>query len=240
MSSTQAARPHPPSSRRSAEARAQGHLPRAPLAGVLFALLSLLLSLWALAPRVFVLLTRLLREPLELAARGQAVAAEARLAQLLGELTGACALALLAIVVGVGGGLFVVQGPAFASSSRTHGVVFPALSLSRTASALWCVGLLLITALALGQFFACAFEGALRRASFSSATLPALAAAWAGQLGALSVAALLVDVAFARARFFASLWSTRREFQDEQRLALGPAEPRAARERARRAFWAGT
>ena len=33
--------------------------------------------------------------------------------------------------------------------------------------------------------------------------------------------------------------STRREFQDEQRLALGPAEPRAARERARRAFWAG-
>ena len=77
-------------------------------------------------PRVFALLTRLLREPLERSrARGRRRGgSEARLAQLLGELTGACALALLAVVVGVAVGLFVVQGPAFASSSRTHGVVF--------------------------------------------------------------------------------------------------------------------
>jgi flagellar biosynthesis protein FlhB len=192
---------------------------------LLLALLSLLFSVWTLAPRVFALLTRLLCEPLELAARGQAGAGRALLAQLLGELTGVCALALLAVFVCVGAGLFVVQGPAFAGSSRTHGVVFPALSLSRTASALWCVGVLLITALALSQW-----------ASMSRATLPALCAGWAGQLSLLSVSALLVDVAFARARFFASLWLTRRELQDEQRLALGPAEPRVARERERRAL----
>ena len=229
MSSAQAARPHPPSSRRSAEARAQGHLPRAPLAGFVFALLALLASVWALSARVFALLTRLYGEPLALAASGRAPAAWARGVQLLGELGWACAQALLAVVVCVGGGLFLVQGPAFARASRAHGVVFPRLALSRTASALWCVGLLLITALALSQW-----------RSFGRATLPALAEAWAGQLALLSVAALLVDVAFARARFFASLWLTRREYRDEQRLAHGPAEPRAERERERRAApWAG-
>ncbi|MEY4511146.1 MAG: hypothetical protein RLZZ450_3268 [Pseudomonadota bacterium] len=221
MSEAHAARPHPPSSRRSAEARAQGHVPRAPLAGPIFVLLSLIASVWALGPRAFRLCTSLLREPLELAARGASVPARERALFLLRELSVVCAPALVVVVVSVALGLFVVQGPAFVSS-RGRGTSFPALAISRTASALWCAGVLLIVLLALSQW-----------ASFELRTLGASATAWAGQLAALSVGTLLVDVAFARARFYASLWLTRHEHLDEQRAALGPPDVRAARERER-------
>jgi len=225
MSQDHAARPHPPSSRRSAEARAQGHLPRAPLAGSVLVLLSLLASVWSVGPRAFGLCTFLLREPLELAARGHATAARERAVQLLGELAGVCAPALVAVVVSLVLGLIVVQGPAFTHGSRGRGASFPALSISRTGSALWSVGVLLIASLALGQW-----------ASFDLSTLGAFAGAWAVQLVVLSVGALLVDVGFARARFHASLWLTRRAYHDEQRAALGPPEARAARAEQRRSF----
>jgi hypothetical protein len=226
MSSDHAARPHPPSSRRSAEARARGHLPRAPLAGLVFALLSLLAGSCALAPRVWALSLRLAREPLELAARGHGTAAQARATQLLNELSFTCAPALVAIVGSVALGSFVVQGPSFVGSSQARGSSFPPTSLSRTASALWCLGVLSIVLLALSRW-----------ASLELSTLGAEASAWATQLTVLSLAALLVDVAFARARFHASLFLTRREYHDEQRAALGPPEARAARGRALRSFF---
>lgn len=227
MSEDHAARPHPPSSRRSAEARAQGHLPRAPLAGFVLALLSLVASVYAHGPRVLARSTSLFREPLELAAQGQSALARERALFHLSQLLTLCAPALVAVVVSVAVGLVVVQGPAFAGGPRVLGS-FPALSVSRTASVLWCAGVLLIASLALGQW-----------ALLDLRTLGESARGWAGQLVVLCVAALLVDVSFARARFQASLWLTRREFHDEQRAALGPPEARAARARQRQSFFHG-
>jgi flagellar biosynthesis protein FlhB len=59
--------------------------------------------------------------------------------------------------------------------------------------------------------------------------LPALLASWASALVALTALCLVTDIAFARARFFASLWLSPREYLDDQRATFGAPELRRAR-----------
>lgn len=199
-----AARPHAPSAQRIADARASGHVPRAPLLW-LAGLLALSAVGAALGPRFGSLLRALWSDLLS----GGAVDVWGRLHGLLALL----AWSLGAIFVLLLGVVWLVQGPAFAAWSRR--AQFEALRPDRTASALWACGLCLLTGFALTDALA----------GF---------AAWAWGLALLSLACLLIDAAFARARWFASLWLTRREYVDQQREQAAAPALVAARNRARR------
>lgn len=224
MTDRAAARPHPPSSRRIVEARASGHLPRAPLAGFGLALLALLACTATLGPRAAGLCADLLRVPVALVGTGAALQAQARAGELVQQLAALVGVALGSVVLAVALGVFLVQGPAFAQLSRpsTASASFAKTSISRTASVLWCLGVVLISALSLSRW-----------RELAQGNLTSLLAAWAQQLALLSAALMVVDIAFARARFFASLWLTRRERDDELRDAYGAPELRAARRQAR-------
>jgi len=119
----------------------------------------------------------------------------------------------------------MAQGPAFTGLGTHDRARFGPLSPSRVASGLWCLGVCCLGASGLASWD-----------TLSLVSLPAAATSWALSLALLSVLCLVVDVGFARARYFASLWLTRREYQDEQRADFGHPQVRAAREQARRAF----
>jgi flagellar biosynthesis protein FlhB len=209
-----------------AEARRSGHVPRAPLAGFGSALLALLAGVWWLARDCAGLATALLREPLALTVRSDGAAAARRAAQLAHALLGQCALLLTLVTLTVMLGTWLVQGPARGlrlGGGRSSS--FPRLPVSRLASALWCVGACCITGLTLSRWPA-----------FSLRTLPALASAWALPMALLSGLTFAIDVAFARTRYFASLWLTRSQYRDEQRADFGDPRVRIAREQARRAL----
>jgi flagellar biosynthesis protein FlhB len=143
----------------------------------------------------------------ERALAGQDVSAQLRS---IGATLGWCALAVWLLILIVS---LLAQGPSFVSQRKE----FAPLRVDRTAGALFA---LCITGLS------CAFV--------ADAVRLELNASWLWILALVSAACLVVDIALARARWFASLWMTRREYKDEQR-DQGPApEILAARKRARR------
>ena len=208
-----------------ADARASGHVPRAPLVGFGSALLAALGAAFWLGPSLARSCRELLSVPLALAAVGKAAQAHARTAQLLTAIERDLACALLAVVLCVGLGTLLAQGPAFARLSSFVASRFAPLTPSRTASALWCLGVLFIALLTLSEW-----------ARFDRAVLVELSCALAARVALLTVGCMAIDVAFARARHFASLWLTRREQLDEQRAHYGAPEVRVAREHARHAL----
>jgi flagellar biosynthesis protein FlhB len=192
-----ASRPHPPSAQRVLEARASGHLPRAALLWLAGAL-GLLAVGAAVGPNLGERLRASWSEELLRAAAGEPTHVRERLAALSSLLAGSLAV-ILALLLGVG---WLVQGPGFASwARRTH---FERVGLDRTASLVWALGLVLLTGFTLADF-----------------------ASWAWGFALLSVGCLVIDVAFARARWFASLWLTRREYVDMQREQAPAPEVRA-------------
>ncbi len=217
------ARPHPPSEQRIAEARAAGHLPRAPLTGLAAALLGLFLCASLLGPRIVHLCRELFEAPLTLSAHGKLAEALARAGASVRELFGLVALAGLALFASVVLGVGLAQGLAFAPLASPRARAFARLSPDRTAGALFALGLTLLAALSLADAL-----------WLERATLGSFARSWAERVALLGLACVVIDASFARARFFASLWLTRREYFDEQREAFGAPEIRAARARARR------
>ncbi|MDB4974794.1 MAG: hypothetical protein JWN48_3135 [Myxococcaceae bacterium] len=217
-----AARPHSPSAQRIAEARASGHLPRAPLVGFAGALLALLAGTALLGPAIAQRTAALLRGPLELAAAGRSREAHAQAELLLQQLARSAGLLLGLGCIAIALFTLLAQGPSLARLSSSRSLRVASLRPSRTASALWCVGLCVIVLTTLASW-----------TELERATLSQWAVALATELALLTVACSAIDIAFARARFFASLWLTRREYLDEQREQLGAPELRAARRRAR-------
>ncbi|HEY6882236.1 MAG TPA: hypothetical protein VI299_29600 [Polyangiales bacterium] len=202
-----AAGPHAPSSQRIAEARASGHVPRAPLSWVtgLLALLVVVVPQRSAFQRE---LLALFREPLQ-------AGDPARAWDSVRELALRCAWSLTLVFVLVAGATWLVQGPAFAAGTRKK---FRKVRLDRTASALWAGAVALLAAF---YAFAAVQLSVEQVGSFGF---------W---LAFVSVACLAIDVAFARARWLSSLWMTRREFLDEQREQGPLPELVAARKRAR-------
>lgn len=209
-------------------ARAAGHVPRAPLAGLAAALAAVLGCALVLAPKLADAASALLREPLEALATGdgaQALAlARASSRALLGLLVQSSLFVLLTVVLAS----LVVQGLAFRSRARGGALRLAPLRPSRLATTLWVLGLLGSTALTLRDLV-----------SHESSTYGELAREWALCAIALSLVALCIDSAFARARFYQSLWMTRRELLDEERSQLGAPELRAERARLTRELGGG-
>jgi hypothetical protein len=109
-------------------------------------------------------------------------------------------------------GSWLAQGPAVVSKRST----FADPGTDRTASVLFALAsLVLLTSVVLA---AQALE---------------LEAGYGWALALVSAACLAIDIAFARARWVASLWMTRREFVDAQRDQGVSPEVAAARRRAR-------
>lgn len=202
-----AAGPHAPSSQRIVEARASGHVPRAPLLWVV-GLLALLAVGVLEAPAFARALLSLFREPLETGDPARAFAG-------LRELILRSAWSLAAVFVLMALVTWLVQGPAFAAGTRKK---FTPARLDRTASVLWAS---LVALLAVFHAFAAV-----------QLSLDELGD-WGWGLSLASAACLAIDIAFARARWFSSLWMTRREFLDEQRDQGPPPELVTARKRAR-------
>lgn len=109
-------------------------------------------------------------------------------------------------------GTWLAQGPAFG----TRRVAFAPLGLDRTATFLFGAGVLGLLASILWDV-----------------RLLEISADYGWALALLSVACLAIDIAFARARWFQSLWLTRRQLRDEQREHGVSPEVAAARRRAR-------
>jgi flagellar biosynthesis protein FlhB len=195
------ARPHAPSAQRIAEARATGHVPRAPL-----------LSLFGLLGAIAVGVSQAPAFGRELVALFEVPLSGADAFGLLDALWRRTAWSLALVLAIVIGGSWLAQGPAF-GTRRTK---FAFQGVDRTASVLFglaSVVLAIFLVLDLQLFRIDPNYG------------------WA--LAMLSVACLAIDIAFARARWFASLWMTRREFLDERRDQGVSPEIAASSRRAR-------
>jgi flagellar biosynthesis protein FlhB len=212
---------HPPSPERIAEARRSGLAPRAPLVGLVAAILALFLWGRLLVSRVLAQLEALFRGALAQAARGappgEAWELVKPVAFSLAELLGAVFLCLVAASI-------VAQGPHFAWPKRPRRP-FTRARKSRTASLL---AALLVPLVAVSLLPRALW---IEPQQVGDVLLSAL-----GRLSALLLVLALIDVAFARTRFLRALWLTRREQRDAQREVHGAPELRAARERARVAW----
>ena len=220
-------RPHAPSEPRIREARASGHAPRAELAGFSAALVVVLGCACWLGPRGGRALVRMLDAPLLSVARGRFGDAATQAAALARGVVRDMVLVLAAVLVAATLARAVAQRPSFARMGSTR-LGFPPLRVSRTAQALWCAGLLFCLGDALHDVVL-----------LDLASVAPAAARLATNLALVTVGCAVVDAAFARARFFASLFLTRREYLDAQREAVGSPELRAARARARQQLGAG-
>jgi hypothetical protein len=217
------ARPYPPSAQRIAEARASGLLPHALLAGPGALLLGVSLSAFVLGPRLGRASVALLRVPLELFEKGEPSRAYAQVDQALHEFSYDVALGLSLTFGALVLARLMTQGLALASLRPALSRSLPRAAPSRIASVLWALLVVLATT------FSLADAVVLRTSELTS-----WVGAWLGWLSALTLACLAIDIAFARARFFASLWLTRRDYLEEQRAAFGAPEIRGERERMRR------
>lgn len=214
------ARPHPPSAQRIAEARARGHVPRAPLIGVLGGVLASAVGSAALGPALIRDMRALVRAPLEAIAAGRGADAYVAAGASLRSLAALGALWLAGATLAIGIAVALGQGPALGSPFRDE-AGYPGVRPSRTASALFVLGLL----------------GSGAHALVVSLTGQALVFVdYASVVCALAVGCALIDLAFARARFVASLWLTRGEQRDAERRDFGSPEVRRARSEARRAM----
>lgn len=215
--------PYPPSAQRIAEARAHGHVPQSPLAGVAAGVVALIVGASALGPSLWMHLLTLYRTSLLAFAAGRPGdayrAVEASLGGIMRGLFGFLAGAAILVAAT----LTLMQGCSLGAPWRAS-KRFARLAPSRTASVLFVLGLALVG----GTAIADALIGPEpARALFDAAM----------GIAVLALACGAIDAAFARARFAASLWLTRGEHLEEQRSAFGSPEARRAREAARRALW---
>jgi flagellar biosynthesis protein FlhB len=213
-------RPHPPSSQRIAEARGVGHVPRAPLVGVGVSLLALLAGVAVVGGRVAQTLQSSWRQALMAAGEGNVAHALGVVVQagvLLFDWLGWVIIGIVAAIALVS---WLIQGPAFAGR-RFRGARFGAPKLDFTATVLWVAGVALVGGMALAQLPL--WQEVDRELE-----------AWGHGIVALALGCLIIDAALARARWFQSLWMTRREYIDAQREQGAAPELLAARARARR------
>jgi flagellar biosynthesis protein FlhB len=218
------ARIHPPSEQRIAQARRAGHVPRAAITGAIAGLLGAALGLCLWGPRLWSGCTRLLRVSLEATANREPVSGAVWAAEAWREL-GVPTLSILFVAWAAAGFFsFLAQGTALFVPSARARQRFPRLRPARTAGVLAALAVLVVCA--------CVLPDSLRVNDFESGA--ALFVRWCKWLVAPLLACVVVDVALARARFFRSLWLTRREHLDDQKEAYGSPEIRAFRERIRR------
>ena len=193
------------------------------MSGVAPALTALILvGFWGLEG-LWADLLLLARAPLAAIAAGRSHDAFTQAEVLLRGLTLSLTAALLAVLVVVALVCLVVQGPAFGWPRRTQRIALAPSAPTRTGGLLWGMALCGCVALTIHESL-----------DASLADLPRLARTCAERVLALTLPCMVIDAAFARARFHASQWLTRREQRDEQRAAQGAPELRAARARQRR------
>ena len=164
----------------------------------------------------------LVRAPLEAASGGRSDEAFRQADAALRGLGTSLAWALLSVLVGVALVCLAVQGPAFGSPWRAARTDVVRRAPGRTAGLLWGLVLCGCAALTVHE----SLEAPL-------SDVPQLARTCTERVLALTLPCMVIDAAFARARFHASLWLTRRALRDEQRAAHGAPEIRAARARLR-------
>lgn len=221
------ARVYPPSEQRLAEARRQGHLPRAALVGVAGPFVAF--AWWA--PRAAESLAHELLGLWQAAfselAQGRTPKVEPLLRQgadlVLSTLAPGFALMLAATVLG----LWLLQGVTWGFPRAPARPRFTRLRRDATAPLLFVA---LLSAMYLGGL-----SSAFRA---ESATLGDQIAVWLSASALALLVCAAVDAAFARARHVRSLWLTRREQQDELREAFGSPELRSERARRRRSAFA--
>ena len=213
------ARPYPPSAQRIAVARASGHVPRPALVALGSVWLTTMFVLWAYGAHLLHELATLFRSTVELCGRGDSALARAAVWSWVISASQSFALIALAAFVSIALSLAFAQGASHAGR-RALRVRFAKLEVSRTAGALLSLSLLLTTAIALAEL-----------PLLEISDLAAFALRWASYAALFTLFCTFIDVAFARARFFRSLWMTRAELRDEQRSAFGAPELREARRR---------
>lgn len=214
------ARPYPPSAQRIAEARASGHHPRASLVCGNAALVVALALGFLLGARWFAGLVALFRATMSAWSRADAAGAYRLLTRYAHGTLLSCTLAALGLTLLVTASCVLARGPRGGRAREPARARFPRLAPGRTAPLLFALGLALVTGLSLGEVLA-----------LDASSLLGLASRWAWGVALIAVLTLIVDVAFAQARFYASLRMTRRELLDEQRAAFGAPELRALRQR---------
>lgn len=222
--STSEARTEPPADSRIHEARAQGHVPRAELAGVVAVFLTLTLLLAVSRERLLEALRSLLREPLRALAAGEVpslqdalLGAMARLGSSLLFVLSCCLLSVVATLVLAQGVRFrLAVGASKARFAKVESTRIVRIALS---------GLVCFAAFAGGLFD-------LLRVLPSE--LSALLVAGALRFSLLLSLLAVVDTLLSRAAWWRSLWMTRRDRLREEREAFGTPEMRAARQRLRR------
>lgn len=214
------ARPYPPSAQRIAEARASGHHPRASLVASNVALVGALGLGFMLGARWFAGLVALFRDTMRAWSRGDGAGAYRLLESHARGALLSCAFAALGLTLLVTAACVLARGPRGGRASGPARARFPRLAPGRTAPLLFVLGLALVSGLALAEVLA-----------LDAPRLFGLASRWAWGVALVALLTLIVDVAFAQARFYASLRMTRRELLDEQRAAFGAPELRALRQR---------
>lgn len=214
------ARPYPPSEQRLAEARESGHAPRLALVAICTSVIVLALMGVLALPRLWRALISFVRVAWIAVGSGRAPFAHAAFSRLQGELLGFLTGGLLGVVGAVALACVLGRGAHFGFVPTRGASRFARLARGREAPFLWVLGLVACAGFALEDV-----------AILEPGELTTRALIWLETVALLSLACALLDVAFARARFFASLWMTRRELLDEQRVAHGAPELRALRAR---------
>jgi flagellar biosynthesis protein FlhB len=217
-----AAKIHPPSEQRIAEARGAGLAPRPAIAGFVAAFVALAACARLGGESLWRLLAELWRRPLEALAAGDAARAHALARALLAQIGWRLVIALLCVWGCAALVLWLAQGPHFALPGRARRPFEPAAR-----------GYLapLLASLAACALFAASLSPALW---LEPAGVAALLSRFGAYLALLLALAAVIDVASARTAFLRALWMTRQEFKDDNREAYGSPELRGARARLRR------
>lgn len=217
-----AAKIHPPSEQRIAEARSAGLVPRPAMAGFAVAFVALAACARLGGASLWQLIAELWRRPLEALAAGDAARARELARALLGQIGWRLAIALLVVWSSTALVLWLAQGPHFALPGRARRPLSPPAR-----------GYLapLLAALAACVLFAANLSPALW---LEPAGVAALLSRFGAYLALLLALVAVIDVTSARTAFLRALWMTRQEFKDENREAYGSPELRRARAQLRR------
>jgi flagellar biosynthesis protein FlhB len=217
-----AAKIHPPSEQRIAEARGAGLAPRPAIAGFAAAFIALTACARLGGESVWRLIAELWRRPLEALAAGDAARAHALARALLAQIGSRLVIALLVVWAFAALVLWLAQGPHFALPGRARRPL-PPPARGHLAP--------LLAALAACALFAASLSPALW---LEPAGVAALLSRFGAYLALLLALAAVVDVASARTAFLRALWMTRQELKDDSREAYGSPELRRARAELRR------
>ncbi len=222
-SSSSEARTEPPSDSRIAEARAQGHVPRAEFVGLAVIWLILVGAFAFLSLGLIDVVQTMLRAPLQSIADG-VTPSIAELPFVVFRRVGVTwAGVLLLCMISALLARAVAQGFTFRVGQPVRAKRFAPVVRTRWLSAC-------LLALVAAVVFACAMPDVLRA---EVASLVPTLLRFAFRLAAVLVLVAIVDVLLARTAWWRSLWMTRHQRRLEEREAHGTPELRSARDRLR-------